>query len=93
MFIVGKRKHKPLSCCLFSIIVSTVTLSNSKDSQRMLKIENRGCHGNESGKIEKKYLHFCSSLDRRKIKMDKLSRKSIFFFFFQRILMLSDYAY
>ena len=32
----------------------------------MLKIENRGCHGNGSVKIEKKCMHFCSSLDRSK---------------------------
>ena len=44
----------------FFTSISTAAQNNAK----MLKIENRGSHGNGSEQLKKKYVHFCSSLDR-----------------------------
>ena len=41
----------------------------------MLKIENRGCHGNGSEKLKKYAFLFISQ---QKLKVGKISRKSIF---------------
>ena len=53
----------------------------------MLKIENRGCHGNQSEKLKKKmciFVHLSTEVKNGQI------FKKIYFFYFQLIKTLSD---
>ena len=52
----------------------------------MLKIENRGCHGNESEKLKKicTFVHLLTEVKNGQ------NFKKIYFFYFQLILTLSD---